>query len=73
MILDVMPTDERIHTEKFSAADVLAPRSVLVANRVLWIGKNYRGKNAATIDLERTHIEITLDQSWARILPLEIN
>lgn len=50
-----------LNTEKFSAADILAPRSLLVANRVLWIGKNYRGQNAATIDLERTRIEITFD------------
>ncbi len=50
-----------LNTAKFSSANILAPRPVLAANRVLWIGKNYRGQNAATIDLERTRVEITFD------------
>ncbi len=50
-----------LNTEKFSSDDIRAPRSVLTANKVLWIGKNYRGQNAATIDLERTRVEITFD------------
>ncbi len=50
-----------LNTEKFSSADIFSSRSVLATNRVLWLGRNYRGQNAATIDLERTRVEITFD------------
>lgn len=50
-----------LNTAQFSSADILPPRPIIAKNRVLWIGKNYRGQNAATIDLERTRIEITFD------------
>lgn len=48
-----------LNTAKFSATAILAPAPVLIGERVLWVGKNYRGQNAATIDLARTRIEIT--------------
>lgn len=38
------------------------PRGIFVGNNVLWIGKNYRKQNAATIELERTRIEFTLQK-----------
>ncbi len=50
-----------LNTGAFSATNVLAPRGINVGNRLLWIGKNYRGQNAATIDCERTRIEVTFD------------
>lgn len=38
------------------------PRGIFIGNHVLWIGKNYRKQNAATIELERTRIEMTLQK-----------
>lgn len=36
-----------------------APSGQFVNNNVLWFGKNYRKQKAATIEMERTRIEIT--------------
>jgi len=49
------------NTKQFSPALKTAPRYARVGQRLLWIGKNYRGQQAATIDLERTRIEVTFN------------
>lgn len=38
------------------------PLGQFVNHNVLWIGKNYRNQNAATIEIERTRIEMTFEQ-----------
>lgn len=40
-------------------AESPAPTGHFVNNNVLWFGKNYRKQEAATIEIERTRIEIT--------------
>ena len=37
------------------------PRAVFINNHALWFGKNYRKQEAATIEMERTRIEITIE------------
>ncbi len=39
-----------------------APNAVFIGNNALWIGKNYRKQNAATIEIERTRIELTINK-----------
>lgn len=41
-----------------TAAESPAPIGQFVGNNVLWFGKNYRKQEAATIETERTRIEI---------------
>ncbi len=38
------------------------PRGILLGDHVLWMGTNYRKQSAATIELEGTRIEITLER-----------
>lgn len=38
------------------------PKAIFIGNNVLWIGKNYRKQNGATIEIDRTRIEITLEK-----------
>ena len=42
-----------------TAAESPAPIGQFVNNNVLWFGKNYRKQEAATIEIERTRIEMT--------------
>lgn len=42
-----------------TAAESPAPIGHFVNNNVLWFGKNYRKQEAATIEIERTRIEMT--------------
>jgi hypothetical protein len=39
-----------------------APTGQFVNNNVLWFGKNYRKQEAATIEIERTRIEMTFEK-----------
>lgn len=42
-------------------AESPAPTGQFVNNNVLWFGKNYRKQEAATIEIERTRIEMTFE------------
>ncbi len=47
------------NNEIATAAESPAPIGQFVNNNVLWFGKNYRKQEAATIEIERTRIEMT--------------
>lgn len=50
------------NAEIATQAESPAPTGQFVNNNVLWFGKNYRKQTAATIEIERTRIELTFEE-----------
>ena len=50
------------NAEIATKAESPAPIGQFVNNNVLWFGKNYRKQEAATIEIERTRIEMTFEK-----------
>jgi hypothetical protein len=47
--------------KRATTAEAPPPRAFFIGNHALWIGKNYRMQNGATLEKDRTRVEITLE------------